>query len=166
MRLRKKILLSLSVIILVLLLSLSGGILYLYYRPAAVKPFIEKSVSGSTGTTFTIETLSYSFKPFQVRAEGILLQSNVGPEGFTLKIPDVLADLALKGPFGQKTLVIKNLKIDGFSFDFSEKTILPTFNLKRKGRGLISRVLKSAVGLFLLRDIKFTAAEICTHLRS
>ena len=116
MKLRSKILLSLCVIVLVFLASLFGGILYFYLNPSAVKPFIEKTISGSTGTSFTIESLSYSLKPLHIRAKGILFQSDKGPGGFTLTIPDLIADLDLKGPFGQKTLVITNLKIDAFSF--------------------------------------------------
>lgn len=160
MRLRKKILLSLSLIVLLFLASLCGGILYLYYHPSAVKPFLEKSISKSTGTSFTIKTLSYSLKPFHIRAKEILIQSDEGPSGFKLTVPDLIADLALKGPFGQKTLILTNLKIDGFSFLLSEKADLPKFDLKGNGPGIISRILKGAIGLFLLRDIKFQAAEI------
>jgi len=160
MKLRTKILLSLSVIVLVFLISLCGGILYLYYHPAAVKPFIEKTISGSTGTSFTIKTLSYSLKPFHIRAKDILIQSDGGTGGFTLTIPDVIADLDLEGPFGQKTLNLTNLKINGFSFLLSEEADLPKFGLKRKGSGLISRILNDAIGLFLLKDIKFQAAEM------
>ena len=137
MKLRSKILLSLSLIVLLIIASFCGGILYLYYRPAAVKPFIEKTISGSTGTSFTIQTLSYSLKPFQVRANGILFQSDEGPSGFMLTIPDLIADLALKGPFGQKTLILTNLKIKGFSFLLSEGADLPKFSLKEKRSGII-----------------------------
>jgi hypothetical protein len=160
MKLRTKILLSLSVIVLLIIASLCGGILYLYYKPAAVKPFIEKTISGSTGTSFTIQTLSYSLKPFQVRANGILIQSGEGPGGFSLTISDLIADLALKGPFGQKTLILTNLKVNGFSFLLSEGADLPKFGLKEKGSGIISRILNDAIGLFLLKDIKFQAAEM------
>ena len=161
MRLRKKILLSLSVIVLVFVVSLCGGILYLYYHPAAVKPFIEKTISGSTGTSFTIKTLSYSLKPFHIRAKDILILSDEGPSGFSLTIPDIIADLALKGPFGQKTLILTNLKINGFSFLLSGEADLPKFGLKGKGKGIISRILKDAISLFFfLRDIKFQAVEM------
>jgi hypothetical protein len=160
MRLRKKILLSLSVIVLLFITSVCGGILYLYYHPSAVKPFIEKTISGSTGTSFTIKTLSYSLKPFHIRARDILIQSGEGSSGFTLTIPDLIADLALKGPFGQKTLILTNLKINGFTFLLSEEADLPKFNLKEKGSGIISRILNDIIGLFLLNDIKFQAAEM------
>ena len=160
MRFRKKILLSLAVIVLLFLLSLCGGILYLYYHPSAVKPFIEKSISGSTGTSLTIKTLSYSLKPFQIQAGGILIQSDEGPGRLTLTIPDLIAELALKGPFGRKTLILKRLTIDGLSVQLFEKTELPTFTLKRKAPSFFSKILKEAVGVFLLRDIKFQAAEM------
>jgi hypothetical protein len=160
MKLRTKILLSLSLIVLVFFASLFGGILYLYYNPAAVKPFVEKTVSKSTGTSFTIKTLSYSLKPFHIRANDILIQSDEKPGGFTLTIPELIADLALKGPFGQKTLILTNLKVNRFSFLLSEDADLPKFDLKRTGSGIISRILNDAIGLFFLKDIKFQAAEL------
>lgn len=160
MKLRTKILLSLSVIVLVCLASLVAGFLYLYYTPSAVKPFIEKTISGSTGTSFTIETLSYSFKPFHVRANGILFRSDDVPSGFTLTIPDLIADLDLKGPFGRKTLYLTNLKIDGFSFLLAEKAQLPQIKSKGKRPSFYLKILKDIFGLFLLKDIKFQGAEM------
>ena len=160
MRLRKKILLSLAVIILLLLTSLCTGILYFYYHPSAVKPFIEKSVSGFTGTSFNIKTLSYSLRPFQIEAKEIMIRSAEDPNGFTLTIPDLIAELALEGPFGRKTLILKTLKIDGFSFQLSDSAELPNMKMKGKAPNFFSKILKEAVGIFLLRDIKFQAAEL------
>jgi hypothetical protein len=160
MRLRKKILLSLSVIVLLFLTALCVGILYLYDHPSAVKPFIEKSISRFTGTSFTIKTLSYSLRPFQIEAKEILIRSVEGPDGNTLTIPDLIAELALRGPFGRKTLILKTLKIDGFSFQLSDHAELPKMRMKGKAPNFFSKILKEAVGLFLLRDIKFQAAEI------
>ena len=155
MRLRKKILLSVSMIVLLFLASLCGGILYLYDHPSAVKPFIEKSISGFTGTSFTMKTLSYSLKPFRIEANEILIRSAEGPGGFTLTIPGLTVDLALQGPFGRKTLILKTLKIEGFSFQLSDNAELPKIRMKGKSTNFFSKILKDAVGLFLLRDIQF-----------
>ena len=160
MRLRKKILLSLSVIVLLFLTSICMGILYFYYHPSAVKPFIEKSISGFTGTSCNIKTLSYSLRPFQVEAKEILIRSPEEPGGFTLTIPDLIAELTLQGPFGRKTLILKMLKIDGFSFQMSDRAELPKMRTTEKAPNLFSKILKEAVGIFLLRDIKFQTAEM------
>jgi hypothetical protein len=66
----KKILVYLSLIILFFAASLFGTILYLYYHPSTLKPFIEASISRSTGSAFTIKELSYSIKPLRIRAGG------------------------------------------------------------------------------------------------
>ena len=160
MRLRKKILLSLSLIVLLFLTSLCVGILYLYSHPSAVKPFIEKSLSGFTGTSLTIKTLSYSLRPFQIEAREILMRSAEEQGGFDLTIPDLIAELALQGPFGRKTLILKTLEIDGFSFQLSDNAKLPKMRVKGKAPNFFSKIFKETVGIFLLRDIKFQAAEM------
>jgi hypothetical protein len=155
----KKILLILSLIILLFAASICGAMLYLYHYPSAIKPFIERTVSRSTGAVFTIRALSYSLTPLRVQAKGMTLRTPGDEYGPHLEILGMEADMALSGPFGHKTLTFTSLKIDGFSFQVSEKATLPRIKLKEKRPSLVGRILKGAVALFLFRDMAFQAAE-------
>ena len=156
----KKILVILCFIILVLGASLSGAILYFYYHPYAVKPFIERTVSRSTGTSFTIKTLSYSLKPLSLRAMGITLRPMGNHQALHLQIRDLHAVMDLLGPFGRKTLTFKSLKIEGFSCQVTGKATLPGLKLKEEGPSLVSRIVKWVVARFIFRDVAFQAAEV------
>jgi uncharacterized protein YhdP len=72
MTLIKKIFLFSSIALCVVVILVSGIVLYLYYHPDQVKPMIERSLSASTGASCTIENLSYYFKPMVLEAGGIL----------------------------------------------------------------------------------------------
>ena len=160
MKTKRKIILTFCIIVLLILASLCGTILYYYHHPAAVKAFIEKSISQSTHTSFRIEMLSYSLKPLRIRAEGILFKPGKDHRGFHLEIPELIADMTLEGAFGSKSLTLKNLKIDGFSFHVSHDMVLPEIERKPKSPSFLSRILKRLVALFLFRDIRFQAAQI------
>jgi hypothetical protein len=156
----KKILVILCFIILVFGASLCGAILYFYYHPYAVKPFIERTVSRSTGTSFTIKTLSYSLRPLRVKAEGITLRAPEDENGLHLEIPSMEADMALSGPFGHKTLSFTSLKIDGFSFQVSEQATLPGIKKRERRKSFLFRMLKGVTALFLFRDIALEGAQL------
>ena len=138
-----------------------GIILYYYYHhPSSIKSLIEKSISRSTGTSFTIKNLSYSLKPLKIRAKGITFKPAGKQHGFYLEIPDFNADITLEGAFGHKILTLKKLKINGFSFRLSERTIMPEISTKAESPSFFAKLLKGLTALFLFRDIKFQAAEV------
>jgi len=114
MQTRKKILLSFCVGSVLLLLSLAGIILYYYHHPSATRSLIEKSLSHSTGTSLSIKGLSYSLNPVKIRATDIIFKAIDDPLGFFLKIYDLKVDVAFKGPFGRRSLVVKALFIAPF----------------------------------------------------
>ena len=160
MRLRKKIIIAFCVAALLFLTSLCGIILYLYTHPSDIKSFIEKSISRSTGTEFSIKTLSYSIKPLRIQAQGIVLNPGRGLDGFDLKIHDLRADIALEGPFGQKTLTFRSFKVNGLSLHFSEEMTLPEITAGTKSTSFLKRILQGAIAYFLFRDIKFQEIEL------
>lgn len=160
MKTRNKILIAPCLLVLLFLASLGVACLYLYHNPSAAKPFIEKTVSRTTGTTCTIETLSYSLKPLSLRASGIILRPLENQQGLYLQIPDLHAVMDLVGPFGHKTLNFKSLKIEGFSSQVTEKAMLPRMKLQEKRPSFFARILKGAVALFLFQDVAFQAAEV------
>lgn len=121
---------------------------------------IERSISTSTGTSCAIKTLSYSIKPLRIKAEGLTLKPGKHQHGFDLEIPTLKVDLTLEGPFGQKSLILKSLKIDSFSFHLSEKMILAKDKSKVEAPSFFSKILKWLMASLLFRDIKFQELEV------
>ncbi len=156
----KKIALILSLIVLLFAASICGAMLYLYYYPSAVKPFIERTVSRSTGSVFAIKSLSYSLNPLRVQVKGITLRTPGDEYGPQMEIPSMEGDMALAGPFGHKTLTFKSLKIDGFSFKVSGKTTLPGIKKRERRASSLLRMLKWVTALLLFRDITLEGGQL------
>jgi len=160
MRVTKKIILSLLICIFLLLTSLCGTILYYHYNPHQIKSLIERSISASTGILCTVKNLSYTTKPLSIKTEGITLKPGKHQQGFNLEIPNLKVDLTLEGPFGQKSLILKSLKIDGFSCNLSEKMILTQATKEKAGTSFFSNTFRRLVAFFLFRDIKLQEVEV------
>jgi hypothetical protein len=160
MKIKRKTILIFCIAPLLLLGSLCGAILYYYFNPPAVKALIEKSIARSTGTSCKIKSLSYSLKPINIRAKGILVKPGEDLRGFHLELPEFIADISLEGPFGHKCLTFKNLKIDGFSFLVSHDLLLPVLKQKPETPSFLGRAVKRLIAFFLFRDIQFQAAQI------
>jgi hypothetical protein len=160
MKTRNKILTGFFLLVLLFLVSLGIACLYIYHNPSAVKPFIEKTISRSSQSACTIKSLSYSLRPLSLQATGITLRPLNNHRGLHLRIRDLFAFMNLSGPFGQKTLTFKGLKIEGFSCQITGKTALSGFKPKEKVPSLLSGILRWAVARFIFHDIKFQAAEL------
>jgi hypothetical protein len=160
MKTRNKILTGLFLLVLLFLVSIGIACLYLYHNPSAVKSFIEKTFSKSTQSVCTIKTLSYSLKPLRVQAKGITLRAPRDEYGPYLEIRGMEADMALSGPFGHKTLTFTSLKIDGFSFQVSEKATLPGIKKGERRTLPLMRILKWLTALFLFRDIALEGVQL------
>ena len=159
MKPKGKIVLIICLVVLLFLTSLAGAIIYYYTHPPAVKSFIEKAVSRSTGTSFTIKTLTYSLDPLRVNAQGIIFKPGRDLKGFYLEIPGFGADLSLEGLFGQKNLVFKSLRVEGFSCRISKDPALPKIEQKAGPPSFLGAILKRVIAIFLFRDIAFQRAE-------
>jgi hypothetical protein len=157
---KTKIILIIFIAAFILLASLGGAILYFYSHPAAAKEFIEKSMSRSTGSTFSIEKLSYSINPIRIHAEGILLDPGDKLSGLHLKVSDITAEICLEGKLGHKSLVFEKLKIDRFSFHVSQKIRLPELRPEPQSRSTVGRVFAKLIAFVLFRDIKFQQGEM------
>jgi len=155
-----KIVLIVCVIVLLLLTSLAGAIIYYYTHPSAVKTFVENAVSRTTGTSFTIKSLTYSLDPLKVIAKGIIFQPGRDLNGFYLEIPRFKADLSLEGPFGQRSLIFKSLRVEGFSCRISKDSTLPKIEQKAGPPSFFGAMLKRVIALFLFRDLRFQGAEL------
>ncbi|MBW1868491.1 MAG: hypothetical protein JRI73_04165, partial [Deltaproteobacteria bacterium] len=155
-----KIVLIICVIVLLLLTSLAGAIIYYYTHPPAVKTFIENAVSRSTGTSFTINSLTYSLDPLRVIAKGLIFKPGRDFKGFYLEIPGVEANLSLEGPFGEKSLIFNSLRVEGFSCSISKDPTLPKIERKAEPPSFLGAILKRGIAFFLFRDIRFQGAEL------
>ena len=151
-----------SVIALCLVVILISVIaLYLYYHPDQVKPMIERSLSASTGASCTIENLSYSFKPMFLEAREILLKPLKSQKTFYVKIPFIRADMDVEGPWGHRTLVLKNMQMNGLYLDlFSEGSTFPGILPAKRGPSLTVKMARGIIGLFFFRDIRFQSGEL------
>jgi len=160
MKTKGKIILIICVIVLLLFTSLAGAIIYYYTHPSAVKTFVEDAVSRSTGTSFTIKRLTYSFDPLSVIAKGIIFRPSRDLKGFYLEIPGFKANLSLEGPFGQRSLIFKSLSVESFSCRISKDSTLPKIEQKTGPPSFFGAILKRAIALFLFRDLRFQGAEL------
>ncbi len=146
MKAKKKIILGLGLTLLLILGAFCASVFYYYSHPAAAKSLIEKSLARATGCSLSIEVLSYSLNPLQVRAKGIVFKPGRDHKGFHLEIPDLKADMDLEGSFGSKVLILKRLKVERFLFRISQDISLPetSFRLDIVGRNaLTARSTKS-----------------------
>lgn len=160
MRLRKKILLTSFVTLLLLFTSLAGTLLYFYFKPSAIKPFLEEFISRSTGRVFTIKELSYSIRPLMFQTKGLSLQPTGNQQGFQLEVQELLGVMALEGPFGKRRLTFKKIMIDGLSVTLSKGMGLPGAFPGGPDGSFLSRLIKRAVSLFLFKSVAFHEAEI------
>lgn len=122
---------------------------------------VERSLSASTDASCTIENLSYSFKPMFLEAKGILLKPLRPPKTFSVEIPFIRADMEIEGPWGHRSLVLKNMQMNGLFLDLlSEGVTLPGILPAKRGPSFPARLARGFIGLFFFRDIKFGSGEL------
>ena len=161
MKVIKKIFLFSGIALCFVVLLFSGIGLYLYYHPDQVKPMIERSLSASTGASCTIENLSYSFKPMVIEARGILFKPLKPQRTFSMELPFIRADMDVEGPWGHRSLVLKNMQAKGLSLDlFSGKFTFPGILPAKRGPSFPAGMVRDLIGLFFFRDIKFQSGEL------
>ena len=157
----KKIFLFSGMALCFIVLLFSGMGFYLYYHPDQVKPMIERSLSASTGASCTIENLSYSFKPMVLEAKGVLCKSLKAQKAFSMEIPFIRADMEIEGPWGHRSLIIKKMQMNGLYLDlFLERFTLPGILSAKRGPSFPARMVRSFLGLFFFRDIRFQSGEL------
>jgi hypothetical protein len=161
MALIKKICLVLGIALCFVGILLSAIGLYLYYHPDQVKPIIERSLSASTGASCTIANLSYAFQPMFLEARGILFKPLKPQKTFSMAIRSIRADMDVEGPWGHRSLVLKNVQMNGLYLDlFPEKFTLPSILPAQIGPSFPASMLRGLIGLFCFRDIRFQSGEL------
>lgn len=159
MQIVRKILLTFCIIVVLFSAFLTGAILYYYYHPHRIKALVERTVSSSTGTSFTIKDLSYSIRPLRIHAKGVVVKPGKNQYGFRLEVADLMADISLPGPFGHRSLSFKYLKIIDFSTHLSGEMGLPETTSKVEP-AFLARVLRRMIALFLFREVRLEGAEV------
>ena len=160
MKIRKTLFILFGIFLFALMLSIGAG-LYYYTHPPMVKPLIEKAASRTTGASVSIQHLSYSLNPIKIHAKGISFQPVGEESGLSVQIQDFVADCALNGAFGQKTLVFRSLKVNGFECRVREGATAVTRDPgSEEGPSFLNSMARSFVSFFLFKDFKLEAAEM------
>ncbi|MFO7553675.1 MAG: hypothetical protein R6W88_00590 [Desulfobacterales bacterium] len=161
MTLIKKIFMISGIVLCFVVILISGIAIYLYYHPDQIKPMIERSLSASTGSSCTIKNLSYAFQPMVIEAEGVLFNPLKPQQNFSMEIRSVKADMAVEGPWGHRSLVLKNIQVNGLYLDlFSERLIFPGILPEKTGPSFPARMIRGLIGIFFFRDVKFQSGEL------
>jgi hypothetical protein len=159
MRVKRKYVLGALAALLLFAGILCGAALYVYSRPGFVKSLAEKAISDYTGLSVTIGELSYGRAPHRLRIRDLRLEPGEEGKGGFLTLPLADLDFALEGPFGRRTLVIKQLTLSGMSLFLTSQIKAVTWPETRPS-SLLLRLAKSAFALFAFREIKFEAAQM------
>jgi len=161
MTLIKKIFMISGIVLCFVVILISGIAIYLYYHPDQIKPMIERSLSASTGSSCTIKNLFYTFQPMVIEAEGVLFNPLKPQQNFSMEIRSVKADMAVEGPWGHRSLVLKNIQVNGLYLDlFSERLIFPGILPEKTGPSSPARMIRGLIGIFFFRDVKFQSGEL------
>jgi len=155
MRLIKKFIIVSGLFLCIIVIILSGMGIYLYYHPERIKPMVERSLAAATGASCTMESLSFSLRPLAVEAGGILFETLKPEQASSLEIPFIRTDMAIEGPWGRRSLILKNMGITGI-FMNGKFAILPG----KTGSSFPARMVRGIVSLFFFRDIRFESGEI------
>ncbi|MBU2652421.1 MAG: hypothetical protein KKA81_15945, partial [Bacteroidetes bacterium] len=161
---KRKIIFSLGIAILVLFGASSAVFLYLYHNPDYVKALLAREISRYAKSSLTIGDLSYSLHPLKIRARGIVFSPLDKGSGFHLQIPDLIADMTLEGPFGHKTLILKSLKMTRFQLRLSKDISISNILPEAGDSSLFSKGLKIIVAFFFFKDVQFQGAELIDGL--
>jgi len=155
-----KIILAVGVAVMVFAVLSFSILLYYYTHPPKVKSLVEKFVSGSIGASFSIQRMTYSRNPLKVGLEGVHVGPGPEMRGFSLDVPAAAAEFSFEGPGGQRTLVVRNIQIAGFTSQISEKPELPGIKDKPVRTSFLGDFLKRLFAFFVFRNVRFQSAII------
>jgi hypothetical protein len=162
MTVKKSLLILFGIFLFALILGVGAGIYY-YTHPSEVKALIEKTVSRTTGGSFSIQHLGYSLNPIRINAKGISFEPAGGGNGFSAEVRDFAADGFLSGPFGRKILHFKTVRINGFECRVREGANAVSKNdgsNKNEGPSFVNSMAKALVSFFLFKDFRIDSGEI------
>ena len=159
---------------LLLITFLCGGLivtgLFFYFatQPKATASLVENAMSRFAGVSIDITHLSYSFRPLRIAAKEIAITPVSGASGFSLKIPELDAHMALEGPFGSRRLVIDTIRVTGFSFIYSQ-TDFQSLPKKKPSVSAVKPIIMRLLAFLFFKDIRIdevtlTHGTVAAHL--
>jgi len=161
---KRKIAVSFCVILILVGALLAGLSLYYYHayyqRPSKMKALLERSISSSTGTVCVIDHLSYSVWPLKLEAKGIVISPGKNQQGFSLEVPDLMAEMSLIGPIGQKSLLLKVFKISSFSVRVDREAALPEGLSKDSAPSFLKELVGQLAGFLLFKEVKIEKVDV------
>lgn len=157
MKLIKKIVLISGIFLCFIAITLSGTGIYLYYHPERIKPTIERSLSATTGSVCTIESISFSLQPMVLAARGILFKTlNESMPASSLEIPFIRTDMTIEGPWGRRSLILKNMAVNGIFINGAWSAIFPG----KTGSSFLAVMIQGIVSLIFFKDIRFESGKL------
>lgn len=155
---KRKILLILGLVALLGVTTLSGLVYYFSANPSKLKHLAENALSGLTGAECSIREISFSRKPLIIQVKGIELRKTL--QDFHLEIPKVSAAISVQGPFGRKSLIIEDLRVNGLAFKTAGAWSLPRIGGDAEKASPVRRILGRLVSFFLFKDITVQKAGL------
>jgi hypothetical protein len=155
---RPKILIALAFLALLGLATVSGLAFYYYSNPSKLKHLAEDALSAFTGMECSISEVSYSQNPLLIRVKGIQLMEHL--QGFYLEIPEISAVITIQGGLGQRRLLLKQVRVQGFTLKTAEAGRLPRFVGEVEKGSLMRRILGALFSFFVFKDITVHEAEL------
>ncbi|RJP47771.1 MAG: hypothetical protein C4548_00340 [Desulfobacteraceae bacterium] len=157
MKLIKKFVLITGIFLCFMAIILAGTGIYLYYHPERIKPTIERSLSATTGSACTIESISFSLQPMGLEARGILFKTlDASMEASSLEIPFIRTDMTIEGPWSRRSLILKNMAVNGIFINGAWAAIFPG----KTGSSFLAVMIQGVVSLIFFKDIRFESGEI------
>jgi len=145
------------VIAVALVVTVMGcGALYYYHHPDRIRPFLARCLSQATNTSVSIKDLSFSMSPVKIEVRGLVLLPGKDQQGFKFKAGSMEISLGLEGAFGQKELVTRSIRINGWDVELSENMRLPDISRHASS----SDFLKKVFSYLLFRKVRLDNAEL------
>lgn len=135
--------------------------LYLAHHPSRIRDVLTRTASQATGMDVQIQSLEWNLEPLRIRAAGIKVSSR-DPEsdGLELTLNEVAADLSLEGPFGDRTLVIQEIRAQGFEATVRGRPPLVRARGGRDGPSWVARAGVALLHKLLFRNLRIERAEL------
>lgn len=138
-----------------------GATIYLVHHPSCIRDALTHAASQATGMDVRVQSLEWSLKPLRVRAAGIeVVSRDEDAHGVELTLDEVTANGSLEGRFGDRTLVIENIRAQGLSAIVRGRPSLGNAPKGRVGPSWVARAGVALLRKLLFRDVRIEQAEL------
>lgn len=146
---------------LLLVVLATAAILYLAHHPSHIRDVLVRSASQATGMRVGVRSLEWSLKPLRIRASGIkVTPRDADSDSVALTLDEIAADLSLEGPLGDRTLVIEEIRAQGFDATVQGRPTLPGGTGGRDRPSWLARAGVALLHKLLFRDLRIERGEL------